>query len=89
MIVSEIEKWTSGDTGAPTLLQIKEALIQSIADKDIEAFQVDENRLCLTTVPPDHETIGELWFYVTERGKKWVQEMCEIESNEVPKVEGT
>ena len=83
MIVSEIEKWTNGDPNAPTIRQIEEALIQSIANKDIEAFEEHDCGLCLTTLLPDHETISKLWFYVTERGKKWVQEMCEIESNEV------
>ncbi len=83
MVVSEIEKWTDGDPNAPTISQIEEALVQSIANKDIEAFEVHDCELRLTTVEPDHETISELWFYVTEQGKKWVQEMCEIESNEV------
>jgi hypothetical protein len=85
MIVSEIEKWTNGDPNAPTIRQIEEALVQSIANKDIEAFEVHDCELRLTTVQPDHETISDLWFYVTEQGKKWVQEMCEIESNEVSK----
>ena len=82
MIVSEIEEWTNVDPNAPTIHQIEEALVQSITNKDIEAFEVHECRLRLTTVLPDHETISELWFYVTEQGKKWVQEMCEIESDE-------
>ena len=83
MIVSEIEKWTKGNPNAPTIGQIEDALVQSIADKDIDSFEVHEHSLRLITIQPDHEIIGELWFYVTERGKKWVQEMCEIESNEI------
>jgi uncharacterized Zn finger protein len=87
MIVSEIEKWTNGDPNAPTIRQIEEALVQSIAHKDIEAFEVYGDRLRVTTKQPDHETISELWFYVTEQGKKWVQKMCEIEGDVVPKSE--
>ena len=83
MIVSEIEKWRNGDPNAPTIHQIEEALIQSIENKDIEAFEENDCRLCLTTVLPDHETISRLWFYVTGQGKKWVREMCEIERNEI------
>jgi hypothetical protein len=83
MIVSEIEKWTKGGPTAPTTGQIEEALVQSIANKDIEAFEVHGCELHLTTVQPDHETISDLWFYVTEQGKNWIREMCEIESNEV------
>jgi hypothetical protein len=83
MVVSEIEKCTNGDPNAPTISQIEEALVQSVANKDIEAFEVHDCRLRLTPVQPGHETISELWFFVTEQGKKWVQEMCEIESNVV------
>lgn len=83
MIVSEIAKWTNGDPSSPTISQIEEALVQSITNKDIEAFEVHNWRLRLTPVLPDHETIKELWFYVTEQGKKWVQEMREIESEKI------
>jgi len=87
MIVSEIEEWTNGDPNAPTIRQIEEALVQSITNMDIAAFEVHDCRLRLTTALPDHETISELWFYVTEQGKKWVQETCEIEKDEVSKSE--
>jgi hypothetical protein len=83
MIVSEIKKWTNRDPDAPTIRQIKEALIESIANRDIEACEEHDCRICLTTVLPDHDTISGLWFYVTEQGKKWVQEMSEIQSSEV------
>jgi len=73
MIVSEIEKWTTGDPNAPTIRQIQEALIQSITNRDIDAFEVADCELRLTSILPDLETIGELWFYVTEQGRKWVQ----------------
>jgi hypothetical protein len=83
MVVSEIKKWTNCAPNAPTIHQIKEALIESIANKDLQAYEEHDCRICLTTVLPDHETTSELWFYVTEQGKKWVQEMSEFESNEV------
>jgi hypothetical protein len=85
MIVSEVGRSTKGDPNAPTISQIEEALVQSIANKDIEAFEVHDCELHLTTVQPDHKIISEFWFYVTEQGKKWVQEMCKIEGNEVSK----
>jgi hypothetical protein len=85
MIVSEVGRWTNGDPNAPTMRQIEEALVQSIANKEIQAFEVHDCERHLTTVQPDHETISDLWFYVTEQGKKWVQQMCGIESNEVLK----
>jgi hypothetical protein len=83
MMVSDIGKWTKGESNAPTIGELEEALVQSIANKDIDAFEEQEDGLRLTTLPPNHETIGTIWFYATEQGKKWVKEMCEIENNEV------
>src|ERR1035437_3412602 len=69
MIVSEIEEWTNGASDSPDVNGIVNALIQSIADKDIEAYEVREHRLQLTTVQPDRASIADLWFYVTDKGK--------------------
>jgi hypothetical protein len=79
MIVSEIAKWTKDSPDAPNVYQIEEALLESIANKDIDVYEVYEGRLRLTTAPPNHERIGELWFYVSEQGKTWVRGIDPIE----------
>ncbi len=84
MIVSEIAKWTNGTPHAPSVSQIEHALLQSIADNDISAFEVYENRLRLTVTRPDHESISTLWFYVTEQGKERLKETDAEETKLIP-----
>jgi hypothetical protein len=84
MIVSEIAKWTSGAKDAPSVGQIEQALFQSLTDNDIEAYEVQENRLQRTTAQPDHSSVAEFWFYITEQGKKWLKETDTEEMKLVP-----
>lgn len=81
MIVSEIAKWTKDASDVPNVNQIEQALFESIANADVDVYEVHECRLRLIATPLKHEKMGELWFYVSEQGKTWVRESNQIETD--------
>lgn len=77
MIVSEIVGWTSKDNVALDVSQIQDALMKSIADKDVKAYEPSETSNHLIVTQADPQKIRTLWFYITEQGKKRLQGLDE------------
>lgn len=70
MVVGEITDWTKNSTHEPNVDQIESALMKSIADRDIQAYEYSESSCRYLAVEVDPETIRTCWFYITEQGKK-------------------
>jgi hypothetical protein len=74
MIISEIVKWTSrGGNDTPDRSQIEHALMASITDKDVQAYQPSEPSGQLIPAMADPQNLHTLWFYITEQGKERLQ----------------
>jgi molybdopterin synthase catalytic subunit len=78
MVVSEITGWTKSWLEKPDVEQIERALMKSIADREIGAYEYSEPSFrSLTAV--DSATFRTRWFYITEKGKQKLLERDESE----------
>jgi hypothetical protein len=80
MIVSEIVKWAGSINDAPNRNQIEYALMVSIADKDVEAYEYSEKSCRYIPTSADSQTLHTLWFYITEQGKERLQRLEDEET---------
>jgi hypothetical protein len=80
MIVHDIAKCMSKVEDAPDKRQIELALMKSIADKDVKAYEVSETSGQLISTHADPQRIHTLWFYITEQGKESLRRLEDEES---------
>jgi molybdopterin synthase catalytic subunit len=74
MVVAEVSKWMSNSARTPDIAQVAQALMESIAEKDVQAFEFVEGTSRYVPVEAKLETIRDRWFYVTEQGKRKLSE---------------
>ncbi|MGA3047501.1 MAG: molybdenum cofactor biosynthesis protein MoaE [Terracidiphilus sp.] len=70
MVVSQIAEWTKNSASNPAIDQIELALMNSIADRDIQAYEYSESSCRYLAVEADPASIRTRWFYITEQGKR-------------------
>ena len=70
MIMSEIAKWTGSVNDVPDRNRIEHALMASILNKDVKAYEYSEKSCRFIPTTPDHQTLHTLWFYITAQGKE-------------------
>jgi len=81
MIISEIVKRAGSGNDAPDRNQIEHALIVSIADKDVEAYEYSEKYCRFISALADPQNLHTLWFYITEQGKERLRGLEEEDKN--------
>jgi molybdopterin synthase catalytic subunit len=74
MVVAEVSKGTSNSAQTPDIDQVVQALMESIAEKDVQAFEYIEGSSRYVPVEAKLETIRDRWFYITEKGKRKLSE---------------
>lgn len=74
MVVTEVKKRMSNSARALDAAQVAQALMESIAEKDMQAFEYAENSSRYVPVEAKLETIRDRWFYITEQGKRKLSE---------------
>jgi molybdopterin synthase catalytic subunit len=74
MVVAEVSKRKNNVAELPDAAQIEQALIELIAEKDVQAFEFIEGSSRYVPVEAKLETIRDRWFYVTEQGKRKLSE---------------
>jgi molybdopterin synthase catalytic subunit len=74
MVVAEVSKWMGNSARTPDAAQVAQALMESIAEKDVQAFEYAESSSRYILVEAKLETIRDRWFYITEQGKR---KLCE------------
>ena len=74
MVVAEVSKWMSNSAQTPDAAQVAQALMESIAENDVQAFEYAEGSSRYVPVEAKLETIRDRWFYITEQGKRRLSE---------------
>jgi molybdopterin synthase catalytic subunit len=74
MVVSEASKWIKNSANAPDAAQVTQALMELIAEGDVQALKYVEDSSRYIPVEAELETIRDLWFYITEQGKRRLSE---------------
>jgi hypothetical protein len=77
MIISEIVDWTGSGNDAPDRNQIELALLMSITNRDVEAYEYSEKSCRFIPTPADPQKLHTLWFYITEQGKERLRRLEE------------
>lgn len=70
MVVSQIAGWTNNSVGASEAGQIECALLKTIVDGDVQAYEYSESSGSYLAVEAHSVNIPTCWFYITDQGKK-------------------
>ncbi|HEY1679239.1 MAG TPA: molybdenum cofactor biosynthesis protein MoaE [Candidatus Sulfotelmatobacter sp.] len=70
MIFHEVSKWINNPTLTPDAVQIQDALMKSVAEKDIQAFEYSESSARFLPAEVGSANIRKLWFHITDQGKQ-------------------
>jgi hypothetical protein len=79
-IVQDVARWMSKIWDLPNKQQIERALMKSIADKNVNAYETSDELQQFIATQADPQKIGIQWFYITEQGR---QRMQRLEDEEI------
>jgi hypothetical protein len=75
MIVHDVTKLMHGVCEAPNVIQIENALMKSIVDRNVDAYQYSETIHQYVATQADVQNLRTLWFYITDQGKRRLRDI--------------
>ena len=81
MVVCDVRKWMKKVYDAPKMGQIGLALMKSIADKFVKAYECSETFCQVNATQADPARFRSLLFYITEQGKERLRRLEEEDKN--------
>ena len=80
-LVSQLSVGQACSRGKSYIDRIESNLLESIADEHIRAYLIHADPPYVTTVEVNSDTVRRYWFLITEKGKKFLQELLEREAS--------